>query len=84
VKSRQPLDLPKKRGGYGCVRSSSSRSREPLDRRPVTRQPSDLTGVAQGLNPREQSKNPEKHRDIETSGFGKSEVPWTRGRGNPS
>jgi hypothetical protein len=30
VKSRQPLDLPKKQGGYGRVRSSSSRSRESL------------------------------------------------------
>jgi hypothetical protein len=30
-KSRQPLDLPKKQGGYGRVRSSSSRGREPLD-----------------------------------------------------
>jgi hypothetical protein len=46
-----------------------------------------LTGVAQGLNPREQSGNPEKHRDIEASGFGKSGIPWTRDRqihrGNP-
>jgi hypothetical protein len=32
AKSRQPLDLPKKQGGYGHVRSSSSRDRESLDR----------------------------------------------------
>jgi hypothetical protein len=32
AKSRQPLDLPKKQGGYGRVRSSSSRGRESLDR----------------------------------------------------
>jgi hypothetical protein len=71
-KSRQPLDLPKEQGGYGCVRSSSSRGHEPLDRGSVTRQLSDLTGVAQGLNPREQSKNPKRHRDTEPSEFRKS------------
>jgi hypothetical protein len=32
AKSRQPLDLPKKKGGYGRVRSSSSRDHESLDR----------------------------------------------------
>jgi hypothetical protein len=48
-KSRQPLDLPKKQGGYGRVGSSSSRSREPWDRGSVTHQPSDLIGVAQEL-----------------------------------
>jgi hypothetical protein len=61
VKSRQPLDLPKKQGGYGRVRSSSSRSRESLDRWSVTRQPSDLTGAARGL----------------PSGFEGSVVPWS-------
>jgi hypothetical protein len=65
AKSRQSSDLVKKWGGYGCVRSSSSRDREPSDHHPVTRQPSDLTGVAQGLNPREQRENPEKDQ-----GFG--------------
>jgi hypothetical protein len=60
-KSRQPLDLPKKQGGYGHVGSSSSRSREPLDRGSVTRQPSDLTGAARGL----------------PSGFEGSVVPWS-------
>jgi hypothetical protein len=39
----------------------------------VNRQPSDLTGVAQGLNPCEKSKNPKRHRDIELSEFGKSD-----------
>jgi hypothetical protein len=71
VKSHQPLDLSKRRGGYDHVRSSSSRGREPLDHGSVTHQSSDLTGVAQGLNPREQSKNPKRHRNIEPSEFGK-------------
>jgi hypothetical protein len=70
AKSRQPSDLTKKRGGYGCVQSSSSGDREPLDPHLVTRQPSDLTGVAQGLNPLKPSEGPERYRDIEVSGFG--------------
>jgi hypothetical protein len=60
AESRQPSDLPEERGGYGCIRSSSSRDREPSDHHPVTRQPSDSTGVAQDLIPREQRENPEK------------------------
>jgi hypothetical protein len=40
-----------------------------------------------GFNLREQSGNPEKHRNIEASEFGKSGIPWTRDRqihrGNP-
>jgi hypothetical protein len=46
VKSHQPLDLPKKRGGYGHVQSPSSRGREQSDRWSVSRQPSSSTGVA--------------------------------------
>jgi hypothetical protein len=84
AKSHQPSDLVKKWGGYSYIRSSSSKNSESLDHHPVARQPSDSTGVAQDLIPREQSGNPEKHRDIEASGFGKSGIPWTRDRENPS
>jgi len=72
VKSHQLLDLPKKKGDYSRVQSSSFRVRELLDHGSVIRQPSDLTGVAQGLNPFEQSKNPKRHWDIKSLGFGKS------------
>jgi hypothetical protein len=83
-KSRQPLDLPKKQGGYGHVRTSSSRGHESLDHGSITHHPSNLIRVTQGLFPREQSKNPKRNKDIEASGFGKSGVTWTRSRGNPS
>jgi hypothetical protein len=53
-----------------CVQSSSSGDREPLDPHLVTRQPSDLTGVAWGLNPLKPSESPERYRDIEVSEFG--------------
>jgi hypothetical protein len=46
VKSCQLSDPPEKRGGYGYVRSLSSRDCGPSDQPIVTRQPSDLTGVA--------------------------------------
>jgi hypothetical protein len=74
VKSRQPLDLPKKQGGYGRVRSPSSRGREPLDRWSVSRQPSSSTGVAQDLSPCEQRKTPEKTSGFWSSGF--IQVKW--------
>jgi hypothetical protein len=83
AKSRQPSDLIEKQGGYGVTRVSSSGDCEPLDPHLVTRQPSDLTGVARGLNPRKQSEGPERCRDIEVSEFGISEVLWTRDRVNP-
>jgi hypothetical protein len=83
AKSRQSSDLIKERGGYGCVRSSSSGDREPLDSHLFTHQSFDLTGVAQGLNPLKMRKSPERCPDIEASGFGISEIPWTRDRVNP-
>lgn len=87
AKPRQPSDLPEKRGGYGYVRGLSSRDCGPS--RSAHSYPSTvrLTGVAQGLNLREQSGNPEKHRNIEASEFGKSGILWTKDRqihrGNP-
>jgi hypothetical protein len=74
VKSRQPLDLSKRRGGYGRVRSPSSRGREPLDRWSVNRQPSGSTGVARDLSPREQRETPEKTSEFWSSGF--TQVKW--------
>jgi hypothetical protein len=83
AKSCQPSDLTKERGGYGRIWSASSGDREPLDPHQVTRQPSDLTGVARGLNLLKPSESLERCRDIEVSGFGISEIPWTRDRVNP-
>jgi hypothetical protein len=83
AKFHQPSDLIKERGGYGCVRSSSSGDRELLDPHLFTRQSSDITRVAQGLNPLKMSKSHERCRDIEASGFGISKIPWKRDWLNP-
>jgi hypothetical protein len=74
AKSRQPSDLTEKQGGYDCFQGSSLGDREPSDPHLDTCQSWDLTGVARGLNSRKQSEDPERRRDIGTSGFGISEV----------
>jgi hypothetical protein len=53
-------------------RSSSSEDCEPLDQQSISRQPSDLAGVALGLSPSEQRRVPGRHRDI--GGIGVLEV----------
>jgi hypothetical protein len=78
TKSCQPSDPPEKRGGYSYIQSLSSRNGGPSDHPIVTCQPSDLTGVAQGLCLREKSGNSEKHQNIEASEFGKLGISWTR------
>jgi hypothetical protein len=63
--------MPEEWGGYEYIWSSSSRDCEPLDHHPVSRQPSDSTGVAQDLIPSEQrKKTSRRYRDSETSEFG--------------
>jgi hypothetical protein len=54
AKSHQLSDPPEKQGGYSYIRGLSSRDCGPLDLHIVTRQPSDLAGVAPGLSLREQ------------------------------
>jgi hypothetical protein len=83
VKNPSAVGSAKEARGYGHVRSLSSRGREPLDRGSITRQSLDLTGVAQGLNPREQSKNPKRRRGKGPSGFGKSGFTRAEGRELP-
>jgi hypothetical protein len=83
AKSRQPSDLIKERGGYGCVRSSSSGDREPLDPHLVTRQSIRYDRSCTGFNPLKPSESPEGYREIEASEFGISKIPWTRDQENP-
>jgi len=53
-------------------RSSSSEDCESLDQQSISRQPSDLAGVASGLSPSEQRRVPGRHWDI--GGIGVLEI----------
>jgi hypothetical protein len=75
TKSRQPSDPPEKRGGYSYVRGLSSRDCGPSNLHIVTRQSSDLAGVAPGLSlPEQRGKSGRasgllRHREFRSQEF---------------